>query len=150
MRGLLTKNQYLLLSQKFPHDPQNEFLRVALIMFSLTILNERPKDCSAGRKICSIFNENFEGFTLGCGGYEEGAAGEVDFILWAVFLGVCVLRYIECEEKEWLVMTFRNLCMRGAVTGMEDLHGRLERFLWVEYIHSEWLGVVWDKMVGSG
>lgn len=104
-----------------------------------------------GRKICGIFRESFEGlrFAEGFGGAERERV-EADLLLWAVFLGVCVLRYTECEDREWLVGTFRELCMRGDVKDLAELTGRLEGLLWVECIHFEGLSWVWGEVAILG
>ncbi|KAF4633528.1 hypothetical protein G7Y89_g4592 [Cudoniella acicularis] len=182
-RDLLTSIQYTLISnnfsQKLSHDQEeennnittahhgkplvSEFLRITLILFSLTILDESPPTTSVGKLIGGKFRLVFTELVYLSQDTAGGKLGTdcrlplpVDFLLWAVFVALSVVRITESavDTRVGLVGLFVELVSSGCdeVRGWEDglrlrLRLRMRRYLWVESIHDESFEWLWSEVV---
>lgn len=164
VRYLLTTIQYTLASTNFQDRPSDasfanqifEFCRITLILYSLTVLNERPASTAVGQQVTSTFRTALTNLASRLHRSERYCDSVIiapwllplpsDFILWAVFLAIIVLGPVDSNKKEWLLGFFDALTSSDG-DGIQDwveLKTRLSRYLWVARIHdasSRWL---WD------
>lgn len=164
-RQLLTNIQYTLVStnfqQKFCDDTQrsqiSEFCRITLILYSMTILNERPPSTSVGQQIGGIFRRVLTDLA----GQSHDTTGDdstpiswlslplpVDFYLWAIFLAASVMMTTaESDTKGWLLASFAQLASpdHGDVQDWNDLRSRLSRYLWVPSFHDPSAKWLWSE-----
>ncbi len=156
VRHLLTNIQYTLVSTNPQHRSDNgweskffEFCRVTLIIYSLTILNERPASTAVGQQVASTFRNLLS--DLLCHDAIDKPASmsglltpHIDFYLWAIFLAATVDMYTKSDTQDWLIRSFAKLVSsdHGHVHDWHDLKFRLSKFLWVSSVHdssSQWL-----------
>ncbi|KAG9233257.1 hypothetical protein BJ875DRAFT_52425 [Amylocarpus encephaloides] len=164
-RYLLTNVQYTLTAANFRQTSGYEgiweaqlleFCRIALILYSLSILDEHATSSTFGQQIGRTFRHVLT--DLACSPADDNATLSAsttwrlplptDFHLWAIFLVARVARntfYDTGDDtKEWLLASFTELASpeHGHIQDWLDLQGRLRRFLWVSSIHdptSQWL-----------
>jgi hypothetical protein len=163
VRHLLTTTQYTLASMKFrqvsgidAHEAQmSEFCRITLILYSMTILNERAPSTSVGQQICGKFRRALTDLACGTNGVSDASDLSswmlplpVDFVLWAIFLAASVLMATESDIKNWLLESFAKLLSsdRGEVHDWSDLRSRLDRYFWVPSIHNSNFQWLWDEV----
>jgi hypothetical protein len=139
-----------------------ELLRVILIIFTLSIFNERPESTSVGLTIAARFCNILTGITgaaVGCGtaaptpspgssvtgGPSLLSMLPVDFFLWAVFLALDVVMVTgaakdgdDLWEKLWdIFLILADASEGGAEMAQcpESFKHRMSRYLWVPQIH---------------
>ena len=171
VRDLLTDVQYTLLRTKFEAKSDDdwdnrilEFCRITLIMFSLTILDERGPSSSVGLKIGDILR----GILNDVISQSQYAAHRlisasslplpVDFILWAIFLAARVMATTESASNTqgWLLKLFAEISTSiwgDDIHDWHDLKRPLSQYLWVSSIHDtscHWLWCEVSKIRTAG
>ncbi|KAH8648471.1 hypothetical protein BX600DRAFT_475314 [Xylariales sp. PMI_506] len=179
IRHLLTNVQYALIAADFQHEPAHhghrdretcEVIRLALILYTLTILNERPPSTAVGEQLCAKFRGLLiltdavpeqqqqqqqkpgcvEDLTSCSSG--DSCLGQsrlpVDFLLWAVFLAAGVLQSRFCGTRTWIMGSLMRLSAsnKPEVHGWQDLKARLSCYLWVLNIHDPIAQTVWGEI----
>ncbi|KAH8601794.1 hypothetical protein B0O99DRAFT_607473 [Bisporella sp. PMI_857] len=163
VRYLLTSVQYTLVSTNYPAKPDAdinqrafEFCRVILILYTMTILNERAPSAYIGHDIGNKFRTTLLYLTCPDGTLDSQPKSwrfiwPIEFHLWAMYLLASVMMYIESETKDWLLAAFTEFASpeHAGIRDLQELKHRLSQYLWVSKIHdlnSKWL---WSNTVGS-
>jgi hypothetical protein len=160
-RYLLTDTQYTLVSANFQmgldHDwtsQLSELLRVTLILYTLTILNERPASTSVGLQVTSTFRSVFTRFHWPPQGSTEDPAPAlcppslpVDFYLWSIFLAASVIKSARSDTRDWLLKSFIELesLSYGDNHDWRDSRSRLSQYLWLPSIHDPGFQWFWTE-----
>lgn len=161
VRYLLTNTQYTLLSTDSDRrfgDTQasriSEFCRITLILYSLTILNERPPSTSVGQQIGRTFRHILTDLACEADHTADGPAPKswllplpLDFFLWAIFLAASVMRSTESDTKDWLLTSFAELISPnyGDFNDYHYMRSRLSQYLWVPSIHNSRFQLLWSE-----
>jgi hypothetical protein len=164
VRHLLTSVQYSLLSTTYQHSSSEihaepyrimEFCRITLILFSLTILNERPPSSSVGQQICGKFRGVLTdlAFRLHNGPITSAWILPLprEFCLWAIFLAASVIMNSQSSTKDWLLESLSELASpkNGAFEDWKNLKACLSRYMWVSSIHDCPLRRLWKEVEES-
>jgi hypothetical protein len=162
-RHLLTDVQYTLLSTNFQPDYRGDvgdrisgFCRITLIVFSLTILNERSPVTSVGLQIGETFRRVFTDLVSQSSYPARGLISPeylplpADFLLWAIFLTASVMATTEdrSDTQDWLLKSFFDL-IDSTKRDFHDWHGLksyLSRYLWVSSLHDTSCRWLWTEM----
>ncbi|KAK8099601.1 uncharacterized protein PG998_012842 [Apiospora kogelbergensis] len=161
MRDALTEVQYALVSDEvLKHCDResrggriNNFCRISLILYSLTILHEPTPSYTLGRQIGLVFSRAYSDilqhgsepsppFTLESGAFSEYLRSiPKDFCLWALFLAAVVMEGTECGTSSQFRAMFTQLATKDTGNVIDgsyaDLKSRLRGYLWVSSIHDE-------------
>lgn len=157
VRFLLTGIQYSLVSVNVQESLGDvagshisELCRITLIIYSLTILNERAPSTSFGAHIGTKLRRALSG--LAGQSYNHvlrpTAPVPVDFQLWSIFLAASVMMNTESDTRSWLLASFVELASldQGKVGDWQDLQSWLSRYLWVPSIHDARFRWLWSEM----
>lgn len=162
-RNLLYKAQYALFSANSStrcepvgfEDQVNELCRISLILYTTSLLEERPPSTAAGLWI----GETVE-YLLRSLGYrsQDGARDTlassteaqdllVDLLLWSIFLTVTTTLGVKTSTRGWLLDSFKEVLLsQGAALGDEQhMKVRLGQFLWVPSIHDAKFRDFWSQ-----
>ena len=164
VRDLLTDVQYTLLRAKFETKSDDdwdnrilEFCRITLIMFSLTILDERGPSSSVGLKIGDILRGILNDmisqsqYTTHRLISASSLPLPVDFILWAIFLAARVMATTESasDTQGWLLKLFAEISTSiwgDDIHDWHDLKPLLSQYLWVSSIHDTTCHWLWCEV----
>jgi hypothetical protein len=156
-------------------DALHELLRVVLIIFTLSVFNERPESTSVGLTIAARFCDILTGITdaaMGCGSAAPtppsppGSSATrgptllsmlpVDFFLWAVFLALDVVMATgaasngeDVWEKLWDIFLILSDTSEGGADRAQcpgRFKRRMSRYLWVPQIHDGRLDSLWTRL----
>jgi hypothetical protein len=160
MRLRLASVQYTLLSDDLRqsldisiHAKMFECIRITLILYSLSIVDERPADVTYGhtigsklrRILCDMAQQPYSEVLRPT--VANGMTLSVDFQLWAIFLAVSVMRGPRSDTKDWLLESLSNI-VSAEVSCMHtwhDLLSRMSRYLWVPSIHDHTCQQLWTE-----
>ncbi|KAH8899065.1 hypothetical protein GQ53DRAFT_363912 [Thozetella sp. PMI_491] len=148
VRQLLTSVQYALISNRFQEfcaaqaSQVLEACRLGLILYSLTILNERPSNVAYGIPLITKVRRTLDdvgGEIAGHIGADQLISLPVDFQLWVLFLATIVATVPDADTREWLLGSFARLSSHehGNILSWSDLRCRLSQYLWVPSVHDE-------------
>ncbi|KAK8004673.1 Protein of unknown function DUF3468 [Apiospora arundinis] len=158
VRDALTKVQYALVSdevityckQETYSGKLNNFFRITLIVYSLTILHEPTPSNMLGRQIGLVFIRAYSDVM----GQSTGASRDPgwlipqDFCLWVLFLAATAMEETECNISRRFRAMFAQLVAGdgGESLGVSytDMKTRLERYLWVPCIHDASFERIWE------
>ncbi|KAK7917806.1 hypothetical protein PG985_011414 [Apiospora marii] len=163
VRDLLTEVQYALVSDEvLQHCNQdtdygriNNFCRIVIIIYSLTILHEPTPTYTLGRQIGVAFSRAYSNviyeWTVSCPpSPSRHQQIPVDFRLWALFLAATAMEGTECDTSRHFRAMFSQLAIDEYGKSLfEDGHAalkaRLEQYLWIPYIHNAAFERTWEK-----
>ncbi|KAI0969525.1 hypothetical protein F4678DRAFT_473744 [Xylaria arbuscula] len=162
-RHLLTEVQYTLIAPSLQHrfDTETyegqmlEYCRISLILYTLTVLRERPPTTSMGQQIGHTYQRVVTNLIQSLRSGPATVEGDamcisppIHFHLWTVFLAASVMRDSRAKASSWVLGTFREMTMLCAEAARDwrDLSGDLSTFLWIPSIHDEGLEILWSEM----
>ncbi|KAI1259718.1 hypothetical protein F5Y18DRAFT_408579, partial [Xylariaceae sp. FL1019] len=148
-RHLLTQVQYTLISpdlqDKFDTDTcegqMMEYCRISLILYTLTVLRERPPTTSMGQQIGTTYQRVVTNLIESSRHPSRAHASTVplpfEFHLWTLFLASNVMRDARIEGRSWVLQTFEELAsMRvGLAYDWQELRNQISAYLWIPKIH---------------
>jgi hypothetical protein len=171
-RNIIIDVQYSLLNAQFPKIDQDEvdsaieeLCRVTLILYTMTILQERPPLAPEGIKISNVFQRKFteavrklrsagllvieKSGRWAPKGTRKSSVLD-DFLLWTLFIAAMPMKHNTNlpVTRSWLLTAFLDQIMSNEVEirHFQDLKDRIGRFLWVPSIHDRGLDWVWSKL----
>lgn len=158
VRHVLTDIQYTLVMVKFSSDALDgrlfELCRISLILYSLTILSERPTTTAVGHQLLSEFHralvplidlpDDIQGTTSMS--WQQGFP--VGFYLWAIHLAAGVTNNASCDGNGWLASLFLKLATSESrkIKNWHSLKTCLSHYLWVPEIHNATSQRFWDSV----
>ncbi|KAI1301032.1 hypothetical protein F5Y03DRAFT_217833 [Xylaria venustula] len=162
-RHLFTEVQYTLISPSLQHrfDTETqegqmlEYCRISLILYTLTVLRERPPTTSMGQQIGRTYQLVVTNLIQSLRSGPSTVAGAIiynsppiHFHLWTVFLATSVMRDSRAKASSWVLGTFRELTMLCADVACDwrGLGSDLSAFLWIPSIHDESLETLWSEL----
>lgn len=162
VRDLLTEVQYALVSddvlQNCNQDTYdgrtNNFFRIVLIVYSLTILHEPTPSYTLGRQIGLVFSRSYSclmtpSTDLRLPPPSTHRQTPVDFRLWAFFLAAAAMEGTEGDASRQFRTMFSQLateCGPGLLDGgYAALKARLAQYLWVPRIHDVIFERMWEE-----
>ena len=155
VRHVLTDIQYTLVMISFPgDDPDERFFelcRISLIIYSLTILNERPTTTAVGQQLLGAFHQALVALTNLPHDHTDETPGlswplglPVGFYLWAIYLATSVTNSPACHSRIWLMELFLKLAGASNIKDWDGLKTSLSCYLWVPEIHDATSCWFWD------
>ncbi|KAK6839090.1 hypothetical protein PG987_004956 [Apiospora arundinis] len=158
VRDALTEVQYALVSdevmgyckQQTYTGRFNNFFRITLIMYSLTLLHEPTPSYTLGRQIGLVFSRAYSDVMHSPIGEKPDFDGRIakDFRLWVLFLAATVMDGTECDISRRFRAMFAQLVMVDdeniISSGYTEVRSRLQRYLWVSCIHDASFERIWE------
>ncbi|KAK6857438.1 hypothetical protein PG995_007625 [Apiospora arundinis] len=158
VRDALTEVQYALVSdevmgyckQQTYTGRFNNFFRITLIMYSLTLLHEPTPSYTLGRQIGLVFSRAYSDVMHSPIGEKPDSDGRIakDFRLWVLFLAATVMDGTECDISRRFRAMFAQLVMVDdeniISSGYTEVRSRLQRYLWVSCIHDASFERIWE------
>lgn len=142
LREDITYLQYALLSSKFKQNNTrenliHEVLRLGLIMYLVTLLNETPPGMSVcdtlGARLNFLLADNLGNSSL-----------NLELYLWLMFIAASVVG--NPVTKRHFIASATETVEELGISGWEDAKVIFECFFWVEKIHEGSFRLIWDAL----
>ncbi|KAI0160126.1 hypothetical protein GGR57DRAFT_520245 [Xylariaceae sp. FL1272] len=148
-RHLLTQVQYTLISPDLQdkYDTETcegqimEYCRISLILYTLTVLRERPPTTSMGQQIGTTYQRVVMNLIESLRNHSADHACTVslplEFHFWTLFLASNVMRDHRVKGRSWVLETFEELASMkvGIVYDWQKLETQISAYLWIPEIH---------------
>lgn len=139
LREAITSLQYALISsQPTGESSLHEILRICLIMYLVTILNEFPRGAS------STFTMLGERFISTLGKVVLSDSLEPELVLWMMFMAASI--FDTPKIKGYFLAGIVDAMKVLTVSSWLEIETILKSFSWVDEIHAESFGILWKEL----
>lgn len=141
LREAITSSQYLLLSFKLQQKSStsenliHEMLRLGLLVYLVTLLNESPPEVSLydmlGARLKSTMIK-----------VRRSGGVDLEFSLWISFIAASMVR--NPDTKGYFTASATEIIDELGVSCWDNIETLFKTFFWVEKIHRETLKLIWN------
>lgn len=144
LREDIVSLQYALLSSESEQadstcdNPVQELLRLSLLMYLVTILNELP----AGLSICDMLGGRVQSSLQNIQLHNELTS---EFRLWIIFTGASIVG--SSPIKGYFLTSAIEVIRKLGLSKWEEAKEAFRSFFWVEKIHEAAFRPLWDSII---